>query len=256
MNRLVVSTQLAAGDSLVLFAKMLDSVSFADAVTVYNMERTDTAAQKLFRDYQVKVINVKTPQVVEQIRANQVREARGDWVLIMDFDEIITQALATEILAVCSMKPSAASAYFIPRENFSLGNRIMHGGWGDDYVMRLIKKSEFVDWGSNIHALPTFEGSSGKLKNYMEHHKDESLAQMVEKTNRYSDIEAQQFYDGALPAVTSFTLIRKLKMEMLRRGILKKGVLDGPVGVIQSIYQGYSVFVSYAKLFELQHREK
>ena len=252
MNRLVVSTQLAAGDSLVLFAKMLDSVSFADAVTVYNMERTDTAAQKLFRDYQVKVINVKTPQVVEQIRANQVREARGDWVLIMDFDEIITQALATEILAVCSMKSSAASAYFIPRENFSLGNRIMHGGWGDDYVMRLIKKSEFVDWGSNIHALPTFEGSSGKLKNYMEHHKDENLSYIVNKTNRYSESEAKQYLEGGLPLVTPLTLLRKLTLEFFRRAILKKGLLDGDIGLIQSLYQGFSVFVSYAKLYELQ----
>jgi hypothetical protein len=86
----------------------------------------------------------------------------------------------------------------------------------------------------------------------MEHHKDASLSQMVTKTNRYSDIESQQFYDGGLPPVTALTLIRKTGMEVFRRYILKLGFLDGRIGVVQAIYQGFSVFISYAKLFEKQ----
>ena len=89
----------------------------------------------------------------------------------------------------------------------------------------------------------------------MEHHKDASLAQMVTKTNRYSAIEAEQFFHGGLPLVTPFTLFRKPTMEFIRRYLLKRGFLDGSIGLIQSLYQAYSVFISYAKLYELQHKK-
>jgi outer membrane receptor for ferric coprogen and ferric-rhodotorulic acid len=90
----------------------------------------------------------------------------------------------------------------------------------------------------------------------MQHHKDESLEQMVTKTNRYSDIEAQQFYDGSMAPVTGLTLMRKWWMETLRRGIFKKGLLDPKIGLIQSMYQGFSVYISYAKLYEKQRSSK
>jgi len=88
----------------------------------------------------------------------------------------------------------------------------------------------------------------------MEHHKDASLSQMVIKTNRYSKIEAQQFLDGGLALVTRFTLIRKIGMEFCRRYILKLGFLDGRIGLLQALYQSYSVFLTYAKLYELQKK--
>lgn len=86
----------------------------------------------------------------------------------------------------------------------------------------------------------------------MEHHKDDSLEQMVEKTNRYSDIEATQFYAGNMARVTPLTLMRKWWMESFRRGLFKRGLLDGRIGLIQSLYQGFSVLISYAKLYEKQ----
>ena len=88
----------------------------------------------------------------------------------------------------------------------------------------------------------------------MEHHKDASLVQMVAKTNRYSDIEARLFFEGGLAPVTPLTLLRKSTMEFIRRYFLKRGYLDGAIGLFQSLYQGYSVFISYAKLYSLQHK--
>jgi hypothetical protein len=45
-------------------------------------------------------------------------------------------------------------------------------------------------------------------------------------------------------------------MEFIRRYFLKRGYLDGRIGLFQSLYQGYSVFISYAKLYELQRSKK
>ncbi len=250
---LTISTQIAREDNLTTFESMLKSVKFADEIIVFNLERTDDDALELFRKYAVKVVQSKTPKIkiVEEIRDLEVKAAKGDWVLVLDFDEVIPLGLKDEILAIVESN-AACSSYSIPRDNYSLGYRLNHGGWERDYVVRLIRKADFVSWPKNIHSTPVVKGSTVKTIHAMEHHKDSDLSQMVAKTNRYSDIEAQLFYDGGLPFVTVLTLLRKWWMESLRRGVLKRGILDGKIGLIQSLYQGFSVFISYAKLYEKQ----
>lgn len=249
---LSVSTQIAQGDSLLAFETMLRSVVFADEIVIFNMERSDKPALALFKKYEARVIDIKTPTVVETIRDSQVRVAHGDWVLVMDYDEVITPALKAEIKAITGNLASC-SAYAIPRDNFSLGFPLKHGGWERDHVVRLIRRRDFVRWPEDIHSSPVVKGTTIQTLHAMEHHKDSSLTQMVEKTNRYSEIEAQQFYSGGLPRVTALTLLRKYLMEYIRRYFLKRGFLDGRIGLFQSLYQGYSVFITYAKLYELQH---
>ena len=250
---LSVSTQISQHDDLSLFERMLKSVSFAGELIIFNMERTDPPALALFKKYNARVINVKTPKIVEEIRSRQVKESSGDWVLIMDFDEVITPALRDEIKLIIENYASC-SAYAIGRNNYSLGFPLTHGGWERDYIVRLIRKVDFVSWPTNIHSSPICRGGLLSARNHMEHHKDASLSQMVEKTNRYSDIESRLFFDGHLSPVTTLTLIRKSGMEFIRRYFLKRGFLDGIIGLLQSLYQGYSVFITYAKLFELQHQ--
>lgn len=251
---LSVSTQLAVGDSLSTFKAMISSVSFADEIIIFNMERQDKESLLYFKQIKARIIEVKTPKVVESIRDRQIKEASGDWVLVMDYDEIIPVALQHEILAIIENRASCP-AYSIGRVNFSLGYPLKHGGWERDYVVRLVQKSRFISWPTNIHSTPMVKGSIIKTTHSMEHHKDASLEQMVKKTNRYSEIEAKLFYDGGLPPVTSLTILRKSIMEFIRRYFLKKGFLDGRIGLFQSLYQGYSVFISYARLYELQNKK-
>ena len=251
---LTVSTQIARDDSLSTFEKLLKSIEFADEILIFNMERSDQESQKLFAKYKARVIDVKTPKIVEVIRSNQIQEASGDWVLIMDSDEIVTPNLVGEIKAITENLASCA-AYAIGRDNFSLGYPLKHGGWERDYVVRLIKKSSFINWPTNIHSTPLVKGTTIKTTSAMEHHKDASLEQMVAKTNRYSDIEATQFFKGGMAPVTTVTLLRKSIMEFIRRYFIKRGFLDGKIGLFQSLYQGYSVFVSYSKLYELQRKK-
>ena len=250
---LSVSTQLAQEDDLATFERMLKSVSFANELIIYSMERRDQAAAMLYKKYKARVIEVKTPKIVEEIRRRQIQEAKGDWVLVMDYDEVITLKLAKEIKINIKNPQSNTAAYAIPRRNFSLGYPLRYGGWGGDYEIRLINKSDFSDWPTNIHSFPVLAGPVAKLKELMEHHKDASIAQMVEKTNRYSDVEAQLFLNGGLAPVTVLTLIRKPVMEFVRRYFLKLGFLDGKIGLLQSLYQSYSVFITYSKLYEKQH---
>lgn len=252
---LSISTQIAPGESLTQFEQMLKSASFASQITIFNLGRTDQAAKQLFRKYKARVIETQLPKIIEHIRGSQVEAAGGDWVLILDYDEVITPALKEEIIGITKNNASCSS-YAIGRDNYSLGFHLTHGGWERDYVVRLLKQSDFIAWPKNIHSTPQVKGSTIKTVHALEHHKDESISQMVAKTNRYSEIEAAQFAAGLMPPVTSLTILRKWFMETIRRLVLKRGFLDGQIGVIQSLYQGYSVFITYAKLFERQQLHK
>lgn len=253
---LTVSTQIAVGDDLATFTRMLNSVSFADEIIIFNMERDDEEALQLFKNCKARVINVKTPKVVEYIRGQQVVESKYDWVLIMDYDEVIPWDLAKEIKSISTEPATQFSAYYLTRRNFSLGYPLRHGGFGDDQVPRLFYKPNFVSWSKEIHGMPKIHGVFGYATNPMEHHKDASLAQMVEKTNRYTDVEAQQFFQAKVEVVTTTTLIRKTIMEFVRRYFLKSGFLDGRIGMIQALYQSYAIYLRYAKLYELQNKMK
>lgn len=254
---LTVSTQIAVGDDLAAFSRMLKSVAFAKEIIIFNMERKDDSALQIFKKFKARVINIQTPNVVELIRSQQVKSAETDWVLIMDYDEVIPKSLAQEINSITTESIPQYSAYYLKRRNFSLGYPLKRGGFGDDLVPRLFYKPHFVSWSKEIHGMPKIKGEFGHITAPMEHHKDANLAQMVTKTNRYTDVEAMQFFEANTPPVTAFTLIRKTIMEFIRRYILKAGFLDGRIGIIQAIYQSYAIYLRYAKLYELQlHKGK
>jgi hypothetical protein len=246
---LAISTQIAQEDSLSSFARLLQSASFASEIIIFNMERTDPEFMRLAHKYQAKVIPIKTPAVVEFIRDQQLKAPENDWVLVLDFDEVITQELKAEINELVKGAPAT---YALKRRNFSLGFSLQRGGFGDDYVPRLFHRSLFLSWPHEIHSLPKVKGDIKRTSSYLEHHKDESLELMVDKTNRYSGVEATQFFEGGLRINSPLTLLRKWWMESFRRGILKAGLIDGKIGLLQAIYQGFSVFISYAKLYEKQ----
>lgn len=249
-----VATTIEKLDDLTTFAKSLTSLSFADEIRIYAMRMSgDKKLKSLAKRHKAQIIDVTKPPVVEVIRSRQVKDSKYDWVLIVDFDEIIPPATAKEILTVSKADKSEIGIYAIPRHNYSLGHRLKRGGWGDDYQMRLVYLPLFKSWPRTIHSTPHSMGKLAKLHNAILHYKDASLEVMVEKTNRYSDAESDLYYKSDTSKIGSIALLRKSIMEVLRRGFFKFGLFDGPIGVVQSLYQGFSVFITYAKLYEKQN---
>jgi len=254
---LTVSTQLAVGEDLIQFEDMLKSIGPVTELRVYNFGRTDADFFKRCKHHHATLIELKEPfpKIVEYIRGREIKEAQCDWVLILDYDEVVPQPLLKEIKATIN-RPITHTVYAMPRRNFSLGYPLRHGGFGDDNVIRLFHKPSFIAWPTEIHSTPKFDGTLGILQNSLEHHKDASLSQMIQKTNRYTSVEAKQFFDGGVDPVTSLTLFRKTLMEFIRRYFFKLGILDGRIGLVQSLYQSYAIFLRYAKLYELQQKGK
>lgn len=174
------------------------------------------------------------------------------YLLYLDTDESIDGNLREEIERTISDWPSGTACFAIPRKNIIFGKWLRHGGWYPDYVIRLFDKTRLDKWKNELHEQPQYSGELGYLKNPITHYKENILSEMLEKTNKWSQVEANLMHASNHPQMTVVRFMSAIFREFYYRFIRKLSFLDGGEGIIMGIYQVYSRFISYAKLWEMQ----
>ena len=178
------------------------------------------------------------------------KRAKSEWLFYVDSDEEVSGKLKEVILQVIPSDEFAA--YAIPRRNILLGHEMKWGGWRPDFVLRLIRKDRLKGWKGELHEQPEITGTVCHLKEPLIHVSHRNLSDMVEKTNRWSEIEAKLLFDSGHPKMNIFRFFSAGFREVWYRGVRKLGFLDGTVGIIEIIYQTFSRLITYSKLWELQ----
>jgi len=170
--------------------------------------------------------------------------ATGTWVLSVDADERVTPALAEEIRAVLA-SGSAAAGYEIRRDVYFIGRRLRFGGMGNDWVLRLFRRAGASFSRAPVHEHVEIAGRTARLRGALEHHAYRTLAEHVEKMNRYTDIQARMKSERGV-RYRNWMWVR-LPWEVFVRCVLRLGVLDGTAGVIFATMSAYSAWLRYAK---------
>ncbi len=218
-----------------------------DDVLVIDTESTDNTYE-VAKKLGCRVLHFPYHRYVEPSREFAIASAKGDWIFILDADEVITKELAEEIHK--TIEKTNNTHFFVPRKNIFAGKKwLRYGGWYPDGVLRLIKKESFKRWPTAIHSTPQIIGSSGTLSEPFVHYFHPDLENMVSKTIVYEDIESDLLYKAG-KTVTMKTLFRKFFGELYRRMFKKFGFLDGTYGIIESLYQAYSKTITYLMLYE------
>jgi len=224
----------------------------ADEIILVDSGSTDKTME-IAKKYSARIISLPTEKLeFARWRNVGLREAKGEWILYLDADERVTPELQKEIKE--SIK--YFTAYEIPRRNFYLGKEMHYGGAWPDYVKRLFLKEKLKRWIGELHEDPVFEGEMGRLKNPIVHIAHRDLSLMVEKTREWSKIEAELLYKTGHPPVTWWRILRIMLSEFWLRGVKLQGWRDGTVGWIEIIFQMFSRFVTYGRLWELQQKHK
>lgn len=248
----MISVIIIAKNEEQVIANAIKSSAWADEVLVIDNASEDATAQVAKRAG--AKVTAYQGHGYSDVRNYGLKKAQGDWILYLDADETIPPRLKEEIVSV--MANPQFSAYAIPRVNIILGKRLIHGGWYPDYVKRLFRKDSLKGWEGDLHEEPVFEGVLGHLKNHMVHHKYLTIRTMIDKTNKWSAYEAKLMYEANHPKMTIPRFFSAMLREFWLRMIRHMAFLDGPVGIIYALYQVFSRFVSYAKLWEMQERSK
>ena len=185
-------------------------------------------------------------------RNEGLKNAKGDWIFYLDFDEEVTADLRKEIEFVTSKPQTINVAYAIPRRNYIFKKEFKHGGQYPDYQKRLFKRNKITKWVGEVHEEPIIAGKMGHLKNFIIHRKDITISQMIKKTNEWSEIEAELMFKSHHPKMNLFRFASAGFREFVLRFVKQKAFMDGKEGIIYGIYQIYSRLISYSKLWEKQ----
>jgi glycosyltransferase involved in cell wall biosynthesis len=177
------------------------------------------------------------------------------WLLYIDADERITPQLKSEITKILSSsKPSVY--YVIPRANYFLGKRVKYGGTYPDYVKRLYQMQYFKGYTGYLHEEPIINGDFNYLKSDLLHYTHRNLSSMLSKSLVWTDSSAQALYQSNHPPVVWWRLIRMMLTKIWQRLIIGQMWRDGTVGWISVIFETFDTFMIYARLWEIQQKQK
>jgi len=234
----------------------LKSLKWADEIVVIDNGSSDKTVKVARKNGASVYVDLK--ESFARRREKGARMASGKWLLFVDADETVTLRLKKEILSAVNGGglTSDSAAFAIPRRNYIFGKEFKYGGQWPDYVLRLMKKSALVRFEGDLHEQPIIKGNVGKLKEPFIHAKHDNLGDMVTKTNRWSEIEARLMYDANHPPMNVIRFSSAIFREFWLRVIRQMAFLDGAKGVIYAIYQIFSKFISYAKLWEMQLKKQ
>ena len=227
----------------------LESVRWADDIVVVDSGSTDDTPN-IAKQFTDRVINHEWLGYGAQ-KNYAISLAVYDWVLSIDADERISEALASEIRMLLDSEPNA-HGYRIPRVTRYLGRWIRTTDWYPDYQLRLFNR-RFARWNKRlVHESVVVEGSVGLLRNELEHHAYRHMAHHLETIGCYTTLAAKQMRQEGRMA-TWFDIALRPPLAFLRNYFLRGGVRDGTVGLIVSILNSYYVFLKFAKLWATQH---
>ena len=246
-----ISAIIIAKNGQDLIGDCLDSLNFCDEIIVVDGGSRDKTIE-IAEKKKAKVF-IHEMQDFSESRNFGLEKAEGKWVLYVDVDERITPELATNIKRkIVTDVNSGTSAYKILRKNYYLGEN----PWPYiEKLERLFKKDKLKGWQGKLHESPVVEGKVGELEGFLLHYTHRDLTSMVNKTLEWSKTEAELRFNSNHPKMVWWRFPRVMITAFLNSYVKQGGYKVGTVGLMESVYQAFSMFITYARLWEMQKKD-
>jgi len=226
----------------------IETVSWADEIICMDSGSGDDTVIR------ARKMGAKVFENVDYGKQRQIAQqyATSDWILMLDADERVTEALARSIQSVVT-NDDRNKAFAMPRLSWCFGRFIRHGGWYPDYVRRLYPgtKGRYSD--DLVHeklivnddvSFVSFEKLSGDLIHYTYNNMNHYL---VKSANYAAQWSAQR--KGQKNKASLFKGFTHALACFLRMYIFRAGFLDGRQGLLLALLSAHSTFVKYADLW-------
>ncbi len=233
-----------------LLNRVISSIhGFADEIVLIDMTEGEEKYEDLIKKYDIKVYSHKLVPFVEEARNWGIMKARGNWILLLDPDEVVPQKLIGKLKKLI-VSPTA-DYWRIPRKNIIFGKWVK-GSWWPDYNIRFFKRGS-VAWSNIIHSVPETKGKGADLpvkeENAIVHYNYSSLNQYLARMDRYTSVQAQELINKNYRFIW-IDLLRKPMGEFFSRYFAGEGYTDGLHGLALSILQAFSETLVYLKVWE------
>ena len=232
-------------------ANCLASVAFADELLVVDSGSTD-ATLDIAKRHGARVLHQPWLGFGKQ-KNYAVTQARHRWVLCLDADERISEALRDSIRA--ALADPQFQAYEMPRRNRFMGRWLRHGEGYPDRGVRLFDR-ERAQWSDDaVHEKVIVRGSTGRLAGDILHESEAGLADYLNKQNRYTTLAAEVLRRGHRRVGVARLLIGPV-FRFIKFYFLRLGFLDGVPGLVHITIGCFNSFIKHAKVFEQQTKNR
>jgi glycosyltransferase involved in cell wall biosynthesis len=222
----------------------LDSVRWADEIIVLDSGSTDETIA-IAKEYTDKVYSTDWPGYgIQKQRA--LEHATGDWVLNLDADESVSDALRQEITT--AIQQNTADAYHSPILLYFYG-KLLHYSWSPKHHIRLFKREGAHYSKDIVHEtilLPA-QAKIGRLRSGIQHHSVQDISHALQKMNVYSSYSAKmRKQKGQTPSLSKI-ILGTLWM-FFRCYVIQGGWLEGKDGFVLAVLSAQGSFYRGIKM--------
>jgi glycosyltransferase involved in cell wall biosynthesis len=201
----------------------------------------------------------RTGGIADPARRFAVSKASGDWILILDADEMVPPSLAAHLREFADSDP-AADVAMVPRANVILGRWVRHGNNWPARHARFFRPGSLL-MTDRIHK--SIEPAPGARRHKLAadpalaiwHFPGGNLSDLVRKVDRYTDIEARQAYARGRRVDHPAQLFPEAIRYFWRQYVRGRGYRDGTMGLAVAITRTFYRVLTAAKLWELPRKK-
>ncbi|MFC2140518.1 glycosyltransferase family 2 protein [Candidatus Auribacterota bacterium] len=186
MNKIKISVCIITFDEEKNIRACLESVKWAEEIIIVDSFSQDKTIE-ICKEYTDKIYQVDW-EGFGKTKNLALSYATQPWILSLDADERVNEALKDEILAI----DQRSDGYFIPRKSFFGGKWIKYCGWYPDYTIRLIKNGHGKFKEQKVHEAIEIKGNVVYLKCPLIHYTYKDITDFVRRLNRYSTLSAEE----------------------------------------------------------------
>lgn len=231
-----------------------ESLFWCDEILVIDDNSTDETIDRVrsIRGIDEKVRVVKNPFKgnMAEMRNFAFEKAKGDWVLFVDADEMVTKELASEIARKLE-RSGGIDGYYLPRKDFFMGKFLKYGETGNVRLLRLGKR-DAGRWVRNVHEVWEIDGKVGELENPLEHFSHSSIRQFIDSINRWTDLDVVEL-DREGKKFELFRVFVNPVGKFVQNYCLRLGFLDGFAGFVMAFMMSFQSLVVRVKQYSLKH---
>jgi glycosyltransferase involved in cell wall biosynthesis len=224
-------------------ARSIESLRCADEILIVDSGSVDRTVE-LAQNLGARVIEANWLGFAAQ-KNWAAEQASNDWILSLDADEALSEALEAEIWSLKKTGPRH-DAYTMPRLARYLGRWILHSGWYPDRKVRLYQRGKARWVGEFVHESVVVDGRVGHLDSNILHFTCDSLSEHVKTLDKYTTLAAQEIAARRMN-VPLARLIVDPPWTFIKSYVLQRGFLDGLEGLTIAYMAAFYTFLKYSK---------
>lgn len=238
----MISAIVLTENSAAIVERVIKSVAWCDEVIVIDDESIDHTVE-IAKKYNAQVHVRPLYDDFAAQRNFGLSKAKGDWVLFVDSDEVVTPELKNEILEKIK---ADYDGYFLKRRDFLFGRWLQHGETANVKLLRLAKMNA-GKWVGKVHEVWRIQGKTGILDNPLLHYPHQTIREFLDEINTYSTIRASELRAKNM-RVSGWRIVIYPVAKFIQNYFLRLGFLDKTAGAIVGLMMSFHSFLVRAKL--------